>query len=97
MEALVREENYHEYVLHSEQLVLPILCALSEPAVQLAVRILIDYAASYFSQRPDTVAARTVQSELYISKPNGPVLHHKYDGPAETFESVLPSILDASK
>lgn len=87
------EDDYREVAFHSEELLLPVLFLVDPVLTELAVRALIDFVSAHFSRPGRFRLGSTVKSELHISNAEGTTVYYKYDGPAETFESIIPTVL----
>ena len=90
------EESYREADFRSEDLFLPVLYVIDPVIVELAVRTVVGFVFDYFSLPQRSLSESTVRSELHVTSTNGTILYHKYDGPASTFESIIPMVLRKS-
>ena len=83
--AVVKDDDYIEFALRSEDVILPIIFIAKEILLQVVVDLLIRFLYDRLSRGGSQKVEGTVKCELHFEK-NGIQLSYKYDGPADKFE-----------
>ena len=93
VEAAVRDEDYEEFLFHSDDIILPVLFIAREILVPVVVSILASYIYDRLRKRGEQSAKSTVKSKIHVMRRNQDPMLIEYDGPAETFERSFLQIL----
>ena len=93
VEAAIRDENYEEFLLHSDDVILPVLFITREIIVSGVVNILASYIYDRLRNRGEQSGESTVKCKIHSKRRNENPLLIEYDGPAENFGPSLLQIL----
>jgi hypothetical protein len=94
VEAAVDDDGYAEYAYRSADLILPALVIQGQQILSgVVISILADYVNSHFAKLSRSTAY--VRAEVHAQAPDGQGFKVHYDGPAETFESVMTEMLNS--
>ena len=88
VDALVRDEEFVDFQFNSEEMNLPVLLVQSA-LVSLVINILASYIYDRLRIVPGEKSDGRVKSELHIKDGLGAQTLLRYDGPADTFETVV--------
>ena len=93
VEVAVRDEDYEEFLFHSDDVILPVLFIAREILVSGVVNILASYIYDRLRKRGEQSAESTVKCKIHSMRRKDDPLLIEYDGPAENFGPSLLQIL----
>ena len=86
VEAAVRDEDYVEFALRFEEVILPVLFLANHVMLPLVVGTLASYTRDYLDRLGGQKPGDKVTSELHVKRCDGTQVFVKYDGPVATYE-----------
>lgn len=92
VEAAVDDEDYAEYSFRSIDIILPILLITDLTTIDVVTALLVDYVKRVLAR--DRQEGGYVRSNVHVvvSSDGSVVLHHAYEGPADTFERSMADL-----
>ena len=93
IEAPVTDDNYREFALLSDSIILPSLYVASNTVLTLAINLLGSFLFDKLKARGELNSDNTVESEIHFRDTKGNMQLLKYQGPADTYEKVATEFL----
>ena len=93
VEAAISDEDYKEFLFHSDDVIFPVLFVVSEMLVPGIVSTLASYLYDRFKSRGGQSAGSTVKWKIHFVPQNDNPVPIEYEGPAQTFERSFLEVL----
>ena len=92
VEAAIDDEDYAEYSFRSVDIILPILLVTDLTTIDVVTALLIDYVKRVLARHRQEGGYVRSNVHVIVSSDGSVVLHHAYEGPADTFERSMADL-----